>query len=305
MLTNKKLNIVCYGEVLWDVFPEEEKIGGAPLNVALRFLSLDHNVAMISRVGNDKRGKDIITYTKEHGMNTDFITIDNYYETGNVQVMINEKGSASYDIMFPRAWDKIETSPAAVEVVNDSDIFVYGSLAARNPESRESLFKLIYHANYKVFDVNLRAPYYTKELLIGLMESADFIKFNDDELFEISESLGAKSASLEQNMLFIAEKTNTRHICVTKGRHGAVLLYNGEFYHNSGYHVVVVDTVGAGDSFLAALLCELLSNNNPQKAIDYACAVGAMVASHKGANPKLEFSDIETFLNPQTANNSK
>ncbi len=130
------------------------------------------------------------------------------------------------------------------------------------------------------------------------MNKADFIKFNDDELYEVSKSMGSKYNSLEQNLMYIADKTNTKHICVTKGHHGAVLLYNDKLYYNSGFIIKVIDTVGAGDSFLGSLISLLLHKVSPQEAIDFACAVGAMVAQNEGANPVLLRSDIDAFINP-------
>ena len=154
------------------------------------------------------------------------------------------------------------------------------------------------YANYKVFDLNLRPPYYNKEVLIDLMNKADFIKFNDEELYEASGYLDSKYKSMEQNISYISKKTNTNHICVTKGHHGAVLLYNDTFYYNSGYKIKVIDTVGAGDSFLGSLISQLLHKVTPQKAIDFACAVGALVAQSEGSNPVLLNSDIDAFINP-------
>lgn len=137
------------------------------------------------------------------------------------------------------------------------------------------------------------------------MNEADFIKFNDDELYEVSQYLGSKYRSMEQNIRLISEKTNTKHICVTKGHHGAVLLYDDKFYYNSGYLIKVIDTVGAGDSFLGSLISKLLykvnpllNKVNPQEAIDFACAVGAMVAQSEGANPKITESEIRKFIYP-------
>lgn len=290
--------ITCFGEVLWDIFPTHKKIGGAPLNVALRLQSLGNNVTMISRIGDDKKGKELLAYVSENGVDTSYIQVDSQFKTGKVKVMLNDKGSASYDIVFPRSWDKIEATDAAITLVKSSDAFVYGSLVARENISRDSLFVLLQHAKYKIFDVNLREPYYTNDVLKHLMNEADFIKFNDDELFQISKFLGSKFNSLEQNIQFISEKTNTQNICVTKGRHGAVLLYNNAYYYNSGYQIKVVDTVGAGDSFLASILSQLLNKSSPQNAINYACAVGALVTQSEGANPKISLEDIDRFMNP-------
>ncbi|MCF8274804.1 MAG: carbohydrate kinase [Flavobacteriaceae bacterium] len=290
--------ITCFGEVLWDVFPTHEKIGGAPLNVALRLNSLNHEVFMISAIGKDKHGKLLLDYIAENGVKTEFIQVHNHLETGKVQVTLNEKGSATYEITFPRAWDSIVMNDELKTLVANSDAFVFGSLVARDEISKKTLFELIEVSSYNIFDLNLRAPYYTKELLIHLMNKANFIKFNDDELYEVSAFLGSKYLSLEQNIHFISEKTGTKHICVTKGHHGAVLLYNDQFYYNSGYLIKVKDTVGAGDSFLGSLISQLLNNVHPQQAINFACAVGALVAQSEGANPKISISEIEKFINP-------
>ncbi|MEP1489609.1 MAG: carbohydrate kinase [Algibacter sp.] len=290
-------NITCFGEVLWDVFPNHKKIGGAPLNVAIRLQSFKNNVSVVSRVGADKKGNKILDFFKGNGVNTVGVQIDDAYKTGKVKVMLNEKGSASYDIMFPRAWDKIELTDYAKSIVSQSEAFVFGSLVARDDTSRETLYELLKFAKYKIFDVNLRPPYYTVDVLKHLINQADFVKFNDDEIFEISKTLGSKSQSLEQIILFVSKETNTKTICVTKGRHGAILYYNKTFYYNSGYQIEVADTVGAGDSFLASIVDRLLKNTPPQDALNFACAVGAVVASSEGANPKIDEETIEKMIN--------
>jgi fructokinase len=292
--------IICYGEVLFDVFPTHRKIGGAPLNVALRMASLGINSQIISRVGNDEIGKELVHYIQENGVSTNTIQVDENFATGEVIVQLNDKGSASYTINYPVAWDKIECTPDAENAVAAADALIFGSLVCRDEASHQTLLKLINKAKYKIFDVNLRAPFYTKELLIDLMNKADFIKFNDDELYEISAALNSPFHSLEQNIFYIAEKTNSKHICVTKGSHGAVLYYNEKLYYNSGYKIDVADTVGAGDSFLAGLLSKLLMENDPQSAIDFACALGALVAQKEGANPKISGEEINDFMNPVT-----
>jgi fructokinase len=291
-------NIICFGEVLFDVFPTHKKIGGAPLNVALRLASLGINAQIISRVGNDEIGRELLAFIKKNGVDTDTIQIDENLSTGQVIVQLNEKGSASYTINYPVAWDKIICVPEDEIMVKKADALVFGSLVCRDSVSQNSLLEIINYAKYAVFDVNLRAPFYTKEILINLMMQSDFIKFNDDELYEISAFLNSPYHSLEQNILFIAEKTNTKHICVTKGSHGAVLYYNEKMYYNSGYKIDVVDTVGSGDSFLAGLLSKLLYDENPQEAIDFACALGAIVAKNEGANPKISSKEINDFMNP-------
>ena len=296
MKTKKKLSAVCFGEVLWDVFPSHKKIGGAPLNVALRMNSLGVASTIISRIGNDEDGDNIISFLKDQNVSSDSIQVGEEYKTGVVNVMVNEKGNASYDILYPSSWDKIILSKEMIKTVSESDVFIYGSLICRDETSRSTLYALLDKAKYKVFDANLRAPYYTIEVLNELMLKADFIKLNDEELWEISRKLESPYNSFEQNIKFIAEKTNTKQVCVTKGAFGAVLYYNDKFYYNSGYFIKVADTVGAGDSFLATLIVRLLRGKSPQKSLNYACAIGALVAGQEGANPKISDTEIKKYM---------
>ncbi|MEL1244960.1 carbohydrate kinase [Flavobacterium sp. DGU11] len=292
----KKLKAVSYGEVLWDVFADGKKIGGAPLNLALRMQSLGCEVAMISCVGQDADGDEIVAYVKAQGLDTTGIIRTEEYPTGLVQVYVNERGSASYEISYPSAWDKIELTDYARSLAGDADVLIYGSLVCRDEVSKRSLEELLKNDIYKVFDANLRPPHYTQATIESLIRSASFIKFNDEELLEIAAGMGSPYTLLEDNMEFIAYKTGTRSMCATKGKHGAVLMWEGSLYSNNGYPVKVVDTVGAGDSFLATLVMGLLSGQDPQRAIDYACAVGALVAASAGANPVLTEEDIEALM---------
>ena len=298
MFLNKNINVVCFGEVLFDVFGEDKKIGGAPLNLALRTASFGFPVAMISAVGNDEDGKVICNYTKENQVDISGINTTLDYETGIVQVTLKERGSATYEIKFPSAWDYIEANEKTNNIVKNADAFFYGSLVCRNEVSQKTLFGFL-ESNpkmFKVFDVNLRKPFYDIELLERLMYKADFIKFNDEEILEIASGLGFNSDDLEENIRFISQKTNTPSICVTLGKHGSIMLWEGKMYHHSGYPVEVSDTVGAGDSFLASLIAQLLSNNKPEEAMDFASAVGAIVASKPGANPLINQSEIDKLL---------
>jgi len=296
MNNGKRLKAAAYGEVLWDVFENEKKIGGAPLNVALRMQTLGCEVAMISCVGNDEDGKAIIDQVKSLGLKTESIVVAEDFPTGLVNVTLNERGSATYEINYPCAWDKIVLNNSAIKIVEEADVLIYGSLVCRDIISRNTLEELLKIDVYKVFDVNLRKPHYSFEILNQLMKSANFIKFNDEELLEISSDMNSPFESIEENMHFILEKTEAEAMCVTKGKHGALLLWKGQIYQNEGYPIKVADTVGAGDSFLAALITSLLHENEPQNAIDFACAVGALVAESPGANPIISSSKIESLM---------
>jgi fructokinase len=281
------------------MLPTGKKLGGAPLNVALRAQSLGNQAKVISAIGNDKIGKEIIDEMKAYSANLEHIQVSRNFETSVVLVQLDENGSASYEIKMPCAWDDIILSDKDIEAVDNADAFIYGSLIARSETSRKTLFGLLDKSKFNVFDINLRPPHYTLETIVGLMELADFIKFNDDEIFEICEGMGFRDKSLEACIKFISGKTNTGQICVTLGKDGAVLFINERFYFNKGYKVKVADTVGAGDSFLASIISKLLKGIEPQKAIDFACAVGAVVASKSGANALVSKEEIEEKMRIQ------
>ena len=289
--------IVCFGEVLWDVFPKHKKIGGAPLNVALRLQSFQNEVALISCLGDDKLGNELLLELQKHRISSLYIQKIKAYKTSTVAISLDKNGSASYFINHPCAWDNIQVNDKLNSLVKSSEAFIFGSLIARSNTSRNTLLKLLTFSKLSVFDVNLRPPHYDMSSIQVLMNAANFIKFNDDELKEISMSLGYQSASIEQTILFIAKKTNTTSIAVTLGSKGAILFYEERFFYCKGYQVEVADTVGSGDSFLATLIDVLLKGKDAQLAIDKACAVGALVAKNKGANPVISKVEIDAIMN--------
>ena len=291
------MKATCFGEVLWDVFPTHKKIGGAPLNVAVRLTTMGIDTALISKVGDDTLGEEIVSYLKNYELSTDTIQKDEEQPTGEVTVHLDDQGTASYTINEPVAWDFIELTESTRQKVKEAEVFIYGSLASRNPVSRNTLFQLLELAKFKVLDINLRPPFYDKELLLQLMTEADFIKCNDEELEEIKTYLGIHASEENEIIREVAKFTNTQQICVTRGGKGAVLFVKEVFYNNDGYTIKVVDTVGAGDSFLATLLTNLVQGQAPQKSLDKACAIGAMVAGSEGANPVFTEEEIEGFLN--------
>ncbi|MFM6971141.1 MAG: carbohydrate kinase family protein [Rhodoluna sp.] len=292
-------NAVCFGEVLWDVLPTESIAGGAPMNVAIRLQSLGVPTKIISKIGKDKLGEELMAILHEKQVATDLIQVDEQQSTGEVLVTLDNKGSASYEIVFPTAWDEIELTADNMKAVSESDVFVFGSLACRNEVSKNTLLSLLDLAKYKVFDVNIRPPFYTLSLLEDLMNKADFIKLNDDELLEVAQKLGSQTEDIETNILFLAKRTNTQTVCITKGKNGAILWTNNQFYTGKGFSVAVADTIGAGDSFLAALISKIITSTNYSEAVTFACGVGALVAGHKGANPQISSEEINDFISKQ------
>ena len=286
----------CFGEILWDIFPNDKKIGGAPLNVAIRLSSLGVPTAIASKVGKDELGIGILDFAQHNGLATNHIQQSTQFDTGKVMVSIDKEGAATYEIAPSAAWDKIDLNTALLEAVRNCELFIFGSLAARDEVSRKTLSKLLSVAPFTVFDVNLRPPHYSFPLLKELMASADFIKFNHEELTEISQLMGCDSFQLEEQIHFIVKQTNTKNICVTKGSEGALLYLDGKLYTQKSFSITIVDTVGAGDSFLATLLEGFLTNRRPEESLERACAMGALVASRQGANPKITKNELLDFI---------
>lgn len=297
-MTNKIPDMVCYGEVLWDVFPDKKVIGGAPLNVALRLHSLGFKSGMISKIGRDVEGKKIMEHLKKVGMNPAGIQQDPNLKTGEVLISLGTGGSATYVITEPVAWDAIEVTQDTLDWAQQARLFIFGSLACRQPKSMNTLERLLDVAPFKVFDVNLRAPFYTEDLIIDLMFRADFVKMNDEELIEITDYMDGELDTLQERAEWLKQEMNLQGLCITLGSNGAILFYNNQEYTHNGYAVRVKDTVGAGDSFLATLLGELyIKKSDPEVALDRACAIGALVASKEGANCEVMEDEI-VWLTP-------
>ena len=291
------IKVICFGEILWDVFPTHKTIGGAPLNVALRLQSFQNDVSLISCLGDDTSGDELQLELQKYSISSYYIQKDKEYKTSTVAISLDKNGSASYLINHPCAWDNIQLNSELKSLVKSSEAFVFGSLVARSNTSRNTLIKLLAFSKFSVFDVNLRPPHYDLSSIQVLMNAANFIKFNDDEIIEISKSLGIQGESIEHTILYVATHTNTSTICVTLGEKGAILYYEKRFFYCNGYQVKVADTVGSGDSFLATLIDVLLKRKDPQLAIDKACAVGALVAKSSGANPMISKVEIDTIMN--------
>ena len=291
-----KPTVICFGEVLWDVFPTHEKIGGAPLNVALRLNSFNIPTAIASQVGKDVLGDRLLSFIEKQSLTTSLIQKIATFPTGEVKVFLDNEGGASYEIFHPAAWDKIEIDQRVISKVQTSPFFLFGSLITRDTVSKESLMTLLAKAQFKIFDLNLRPPYYDYALLMDLMTKADLIKFNEEELLEISAHFEGPKGGVKEALLFISKKTNTQQLVVTLGAKGALCYYKGEWLTQKGFLVEVADTVGAGDSFLATFVEGLVSQRPLRESLQRACAMGALVASKEGANPSVTEKELLTFI---------
>ena len=293
------MKISSFGEVLWDDFPSGKVLGGAPLNILIRLGGLGAECSIISRKGNDEYGEQLLSLIEAKNVAVDLIQTDNEHATSLVKVILQSDGSASYDIVYPCAWDKITVTEEALLRVAESDAFVFGSLSTRDPVSRATLSELLPAARFRVLDVNLRKPHYEPERVLSLMRHADLIKLNDDELYELSAAFGSPYHSLEQNLRYLAGHTDTAHICITLGQHGAVYFRHGKILAHHGFRVSIADSVGAGDSFLAGFLFQMLSGASPEDTLAFACAIGALNVTRHGAVPDISLAEIQALMHPE------
>jgi fructokinase len=283
--------LCCFGEVLWDLLPEGKVIGGAPFNVAAHLSHLGVPAFFISRVGNDEPGNEIRRWVESRNILSEWIETDRDYATGTVRVQLDDKQQAAYDIVSPVAWDFISVNDEMISVVKRSRGIIFGSLACRQAVTRHSLLALLDAAPLKIFDVNLRPPHYSQPLIESLLHRADLVKLNDDELNIIAAWHPASGYSEDDRMRFLQKKFSLQTVIVTRGGDGAVLLHD-QIYRVPGFKVTVADTVGSGDAFLAGFLKKHINGEAPADALTYASALGALVATHRGANPTISEAEI-------------
>src|SRR5690606_19526652 len=235
---------VCFGEILWDNLPTGRKLGGAPLNVAYHLNKLGIHTDMLTRVGRDADGEDIMRLCAELAIPLTLFQKDSKYPTSTVEVDIDENKDVRYEIVFPVAWDYIALGEKEIETVNKADFFVFGSLSTRHHASYQTLQMLIKVANYKVFDLNLRAPHYTKERIFELLGYADLVKMNEEELGFVAAWMGLSDADTDTAKAEAVMTTfNISELIITYGAKGAIYhSWLGKFsYHFPALKVEVKD----------------------------------------------------------------
>lgn len=294
-MNNNEHKVVCFGEVLWDILPSGAVPGGAPMNVAYHLHKLKKDPALITKIGIDEKGKELLNIFSGHGICTDFFQVDHDHETGKVYAMPNENNEVTYDIVQPVAWDFIVWDDDFTKLVANAEFFVFGSLAARNKKSKDTLLRLLEIAKNKVLDINLRAPHYNRRIVEELMKKADFVKMNLAEL-ELITGWFSDYTSTEDRMSFIRDKFSIANMVVTLGGDGSILHRNGKTIRHNGFKVDVMDTIGSGDAFLAALLSRILDKAGNEEAIEFASGLGAFVATRKGGCPDYNVEDVHLLI---------
>ena len=294
-MSDKRPSIVCFGEVLWDMLPMGKTVGGAPFNVAYHAKNLGMNAHLISAVGNDDLGKSLLQFLQQNGIRTDLIHTNYTFDTSTVQVKLDEKGSASYEIVEPVAWDFLFIDKKREAIVKSADYLLLGSLIARSEKNFNLLHHLMRKANKVVFDVNLRPPFYSQSLIEVLLHEADVVKLNDEELNIIASWYDSKS-TIEVQMERVKKKFNIETLIMTQGKYGAYCMHNEELFTQKSFVVKVKDTVGSGDSFLAAFLYKMSEGKGWQECLEFACAMGALVATKSGGTFNFDENTVQEFI---------
>jgi fructokinase len=291
--------VACFGEVLWDILPDKTLPGGAPMNVAYHLQKLSVPVAMISAVGNDEQGKTLQEIMQQYKLTTDYIQTDNMHETGKVYAHASPENplEMKYEIVQPVAWDYISFTPALKELAQQTgeNYLVFGSLASRNNDTRQTLLSLLNGNRTFVLDINLRPPHYNREFLTTLLHHCHILKLNETELSFIGD-WHQWPDNIEDKLKALSVQYSIPTIIITRGEDGAALLKNGTLYQHPGYRVKVADTIGSGDAFLAGFLYSTINGTNPSDTLSFACALGALVASYHGGCPDYQPSEITTLI---------
>ena len=296
MELSKQYQVVCFGEVLWDILPSGPLPGGAPMNVAYHLKKLGTNPALITKIGLDKYGEDLINILAKSGVSTEFFYVDYEHPTGLVYANLNDHQEVVYDIVYPSAWDFIELKDEMNSLVKNAEYFVFGSLTSRNKVSRDTLSQLLEVAKTKVLDINLRPPHFHRSYVEYLLQKADILKMNIAEL-ELITGWFSHFQTTEDRIKLMQDQFKIDTLIVTMGGDGALVNHQGFIHRHPGFKVEVRDTIGSGDSFLAGFLNQLLNDASIEKALAFASGIGAFIATQAGACPNYEVSQITTLIN--------
>ena len=282
--------IVGMGEALWDVLPEGKKIGGAPANFAYHVSQFGFDSRVVSAVGNDALGDEILEVFKEKQLKHQLQVVN--YPTGTVQVTLDSAGIPLYEIKEGVAWDNIPFTDDLKRLALSTRAFCFGSLAQRNEVSRTSINRFLDampdgDEQLKIFDINLRQGFYTKEIIRESCQRCNVLKINDEELVAISRMFGYPGIDLQDKCWILLAKYNLKMLILTCGTNGSYVFTPGVVSFQETPRVPVADTVGAGDSFTAAFCASLLKGKSVPEAHKLAVEVSAYVCTQSGAMPEL------------------
>ncbi|MEZ6049420.1 MAG: carbohydrate kinase [Planctomycetaceae bacterium] len=286
---NSTSKVVGIGEILWDMFPDGSRLGGAPANFACHCFQLGGDSCPVSCVGVDELGERTRTELSKLGVETEYVQESSSYPTGKVMVKLDDKGKPTYEIIEGVAWDHIAFTPELKALASTLDAACFGSLSQRSAETRETVRAFLQQMpaqSIKIFDVNLRTPFYSKEVIEESLQLATILKLSDEELPVLAEYFNLQGSPTEQ-LALLREHFDLKLVAYTRGSEGSILVAKGEVNMTPGLSITPVDSVGAGDSFTAALCMGLLKGYSLPQVNAFANQVAAFVCSNKGACPEL------------------
>jgi len=304
-MTSGNLTVVGLGELLWDLFPQGKQLGGAPANFAyISSLLGDHGI-VASRIGADALGEEAERQFHHFRLPTDFLQSDPAHPTGTVKVQVDSGGQPQYEITEAVAWDFLEMTSEWRALAAQASAISFGSLAQRSAASRRTIREFLAAARPKairIFDVNLRQSFFSREILADSVLGASIIKLNHDELPRVIELLGApepvaSKADMKTGAEWLLQASGAQLICVTRGGGGSLLVSPDASHEHTGFSVRVKDTVGAGDAFAAALVHHFLRGAPLSAMNEAANRMGAWVASCSGAMPDPNPKILESVRN--------
>ena len=281
--------VLAVGEILWDLLPAGRQLGGAPANFAYHAHALGADVGVVSRVGNDLLGREILDRLRLLGIPMDYLTVDPTAPTGTVSVKLSTDGQPLFTIHENVAWDRISADEASLAFAARADAVCFGSLAQRSEPSRSSIRKLVSATPagaLRVFDINLRQHFHSPELIEDSLQLANVLKLNDQEL-AILAGIFSLRGQTRQQLAALAQRFTLRAVALTRSAHGSVLLAGGRWSEHPGLPAKVADTVGAGDAFTAAMTLGLLARWPLDDINRRANEIAAYVCSQPGATPAL------------------
>ncbi len=282
--------VIGLGELLWDCFPGRRLPGGAPANVAFHAQQLGLAAAVVTRVGDDLLGRELLEFLHRQGLSTDLVQRDPVHGTGTVTIELSPSASASYEFLKDSAWDFLEVTPPLAAAFQQAQAVCFGTLGQRCETSRRTIQHCLSLAAPEcllVYDINLRPPFYERSWIEQSLGYARLVKLNDEEVAVLGPLLEAGPLTSAEFSRWVLDRYPAELVCITRGSEGCLVISRTESCDLPGEKVQVVDTVGAGDAFTAALIWSRLEGWELARSARFANRVGALVASRAGAMPVL------------------
>ncbi len=294
--------IAGLGEVLWDIYDDQKYLGGAPANFAAHVVQAGHKGIVMSRVGKDELGTELLMLLNKMKLSTDTVQQDSEKPTGTVHVKIDDKGIPQFECTENVAFDYMNYDSSWKKMVNKIDAVLFGTLAQRNATSRKAIQAFLDEADaaVKMFDINIRGwDDSTKEAVTQSLKYASIIKLNKDELEQLKSALGSQDDNVTF-LRFLMRDYNIKLAAITLGDRGCYMVTETEVEKHPGFNVKVVDTTGAGDAFAAGLIIKHLERAFLEEIADFANRLGAFVTTQKGAVSTWTASDLDK-LKPKSS----